>query len=237
MNPRAAHFCAGLLLLATPSFAADTKGDGRLGVEVPGIASDNSVKWDYDIVYVRAPRFGDEKATRWAEVFNPLNVDPGSDLVLLHPDGSEEVLVDGGKGAVADPYVSFDGQWVYYVLFHDQTKQAAWGFPAGGSDIYKIHLGTRKVVRLTHQERTPNTGILTEKETRGTPVFNLGPCPAPGRRIVFTSNRNLFEAPKMYTRGSFQLFTMDDDGANVEMIGYMNLASDFARRTGDVFQL
>ncbi len=225
MNARAAQFCAGLLILATPSFAADTKDDGRLGVEVPGIATDTSVTWDYDIVYVRAPRFGDEKATRWAEVFNPLNVDPGSDLVLLHPDGSEELLVEGKKGAVADPYVSFDGQWVYYVLFHDQTRQAPWGFPAGGSDIYKIHLATRRVVRLTHQERTPNTGILTEQESRGTAVFNLGPCPAPGGRVVFTSSRNLFEAPKTYTRGSFQLFTMDHDGANVEMIGYLNIAS------------
>jgi hypothetical protein len=33
MNASAARFCAGLLILATPSFAADTKDDGRLGVE------------------------------------------------------------------------------------------------------------------------------------------------------------------------------------------------------------
>jgi len=196
-----------------------------LSVEVPHIKTDASVKWDYDIVYVRAPRFGDEKATRWAEVFNPLSVDAGTDLVLLHPDGSEDVLVKGGDGAVADPYVSFDGEWVYYALFHDQTKQAAWGFPRGGSDIYRIHVKTREIVRLTHQERTPNTGILSDKEAQGMPVFNLAPCPAPDGRVVFTSNRNLFEAPKTYTRGSFQLFTMDDDGATTEMIGYLNIAS------------
>jgi hypothetical protein len=214
--------CAGAVF---PSLAEEKNNANRLNVQPPHISVDKSIKWDYDIVYVRAPRFGDDKVSRWAEVFNPLNVDPGADLVLLHPDGSEEVLVEGGEGAIADPYVSFDGQWVYYAKFHDQTQQAASGFPRGGSDIYKIHLGTRKIVRLTHQERTPNTGILTAEEAQGVPVFNLGPCPAPGGRVVFTSNRNLFEAPKMYTRGSFQLFAMDEDGANVEMIGHLNIAS------------
>ena len=57
---------------------------------------------------------------------------PGTDLMLLHPDGSEEVLVEGGEGAVADPFVSFDGEWVYYAKFHDQSKQPPWGLPPGG---------------------------------------------------------------------------------------------------------
>ncbi|MDA1016281.1 MAG: hypothetical protein O3A00_17720, partial [Planctomycetota bacterium] len=220
-----AWICVGWIAVVTHSIAAAQPTSGTLNVVVPDVKSDAAVTWDYDIVYVRAPRFGDERATRWAEVFHPMNVDPGSDLVLLHPDGSEDVLVEGGDGAVADPFVSFDGQWIYYVRFHDQTKQAPWGFPRGGSDIYKIHVGTRKIVRLTHQERTPNTGILTADEAKHMPVFNLGPCPAPRGRVVFTSNRNLFEAPKMYTRGSFQLFAMDDDGANTEMIGHLNIAS------------
>jgi hypothetical protein len=70
----------------------------------------------YDIVYVRAPRpGGDAKESRIADVFRPMWVEPGSDLMLLHPDGREEVLVPAGtKGAVADPCVSFDAQWVYY---------------------------------------------------------------------------------------------------------------------------
>lgn len=215
-----------LMLVAGANHSAvGQPGESTLNINVPHVKTDPSVKWDYDIVYVRAPRFGDEKATRWAEVFHPMNVDPGTDLVLLHPDGSEEVLVKGGDGAVADPYVSFDAQWVYYVRFYDQTKQAAWGFPRGGSDIYKIHLGTRKVVRLTHQERTPNTGILSDDEAKHMPVFNLGPCPAPHGRVIFTSSRNMFEAPKTYTRGSFQLFAMDEDGSNTEMIGHLNIAS------------
>src|SRR5687767_11301760 len=69
---------------------------------------------DYDIVYVRAPRSGESERARWPEVFNPAALDPGADLMLLHPDGSEEVLVAGGLGAVTDPFISFDAQWCYY---------------------------------------------------------------------------------------------------------------------------
>lgn len=36
-------------------------------------------------------------------------MEPGADLMLLHLDGSEELLVDGGDGSVTDPVVSFDG--------------------------------------------------------------------------------------------------------------------------------
>src|SRR5687767_13403392 len=68
----------------------------------------------YDVVYVRQPRYGDDTNTTWPEVFHPARIDPGADLMLLHPDGTEEVLVAGGDGAVTDPFVSFDGEWVYY---------------------------------------------------------------------------------------------------------------------------
>ncbi len=115
----------------------------------------------YDIVYVRQPRYGDTTNTIWPEVFHPAILDPGADLVLLHPDGSEEVLVAAGNGAVTDPFVSFDAQWVYYSYFPDVRPEAynsQRGLPYGGADIYKIRLTTRQVVRLTHGEFTPNTG-------------------------------------------------------------------------------
>ena len=75
---------------------------------------------NYDIVYVRAKRAGDTTRVSMPEVKDPIQMEPGADLVLLHPDGSEEVLVVGGNGAVVDPVVSFDAQWVYYAKFHDQ---------------------------------------------------------------------------------------------------------------------
>src|SRR5262245_50730512 len=72
------------------------------------LASDPSVKLDYDIVYVRAPRFvagrdGKPRPSAWPEIAHPTNIDPGYDLMLLHPDGSEETLVPGGAGSIADP--------------------------------------------------------------------------------------------------------------------------------------
>ncbi|MGE3804213.1 MAG: sigma-70 family RNA polymerase sigma factor, partial [Gemmataceae bacterium] len=205
--------------------AASGKLDRPLNVTPKPIAGDKAVKYDYDIVYVRSPRPGDEKLTAWAEAFAPARMQAGSDLVLLHPDGSEEVLVEAKDGAVADPYVSFDGAWVFYAYFHDMKTRTQGGLSPAGSDIYKIHVPTRKVVRLTHQERTPNTGVVGENGLKNVGVFNLGPCPLPGGRIMFTSNRNGFVPPKEYTRPTLQLFTMDEDGQNVEMIGHLNIGS------------
>ena len=69
-----------------------------LNTEIRPIATDNSVKWDYDIVYVRAPRAGDEVHKRFYTDFSaPITMEPGADLMLLRPDGSEELLVKGGR--------------------------------------------------------------------------------------------------------------------------------------------
>ncbi|HMF19953.1 MAG TPA: hypothetical protein VKE98_22295, partial [Gemmataceae bacterium] len=86
-----------------------------INVTVPHISTDKSVKFDYDIVYVRTPRKGDKARSLWTEIAHPAIMDAGGDLMLLHPDGSEEVLVKGGEdGSVTDPYVSFDGKWVFF---------------------------------------------------------------------------------------------------------------------------
>ena len=52
----------------------------------------------YDIVYVRQPRNGDDNHITWPEVFHPGRIEPGSDLMLLHPDGSEEASCSGRNG-------------------------------------------------------------------------------------------------------------------------------------------
>src|SRR3982750_3261950 len=49
------------------------------------VASDPSIKIDYDIVYVRAPRFvkdrgGSERPRRWPEIGHPTNLAAGEDL-------------------------------------------------------------------------------------------------------------------------------------------------------------
>lgn len=99
---RIAAVVAGALLVGAvcgPGAAAQSYTPGRV---------------DYDIVYVRQPRYGDARETTWPEVFHPGRIDPGADLVLLRPDGREEILFRGGDGAVTDPVVSFDGQVVYF---------------------------------------------------------------------------------------------------------------------------
>ena len=221
----------------TNSLSGKPKGKGSFDIAVPKVSTDPTIKYDYDIVYVRTPRKGNAPhSSRWPDASLPLNVDAGGDLMLLHPDGSEERLVAGGKGSVTDPFVSFDGRWVYYSRFEDLKGRKGHGGAA--ADIYKIHVKTRKVVRLTHQEFTPNTGAANwsrdyrtpepGKTTQPYPVCNLGPCPLPGGRVMFTSNRNGFEMPRGNNMGfdiPFQLFVMDDDGNNVEMIGHLNIAS------------
>lgn len=133
---------------------------------------------NFDIVYVRAPRFGDNENSLWADTVRPLSLDPGAELRLLHPNCTEEKLfpnaehqgmVDAtiGNGSVTDPNVSFDGKWVVFAYYHDLTDQneqrCAANVPGGclsyrGADIYRMNLETREVARLTRQEFTPNTG-------------------------------------------------------------------------------
>jgi hypothetical protein len=207
-------------------------------LEVPPITTDQSVKYDYDIVYVRAPRFGDEGKSIWTEVSHPHRMDEGADLVLLHPDSSEEVLVEGGKGSVTDPMVSFDGKWVYFAKFHDLTNKHGRG---GGSDIYKIHVKTRNLVKLTEFGFAPNTGAANwsadfvshqpDKQHLKRALYNLGPCPLPGGKVMFTSNRHGFRPPSSPGNGTptLQLFVMDDSddgpGSNVECVGFLNVAN------------
>ncbi len=193
----------------------------KFNIDPPHISKVKSIKYDYDIVYVRAPRWVEERGrkrpARWAEFAYPTAVAPGSDLMLLHPDGKEELLVPGGKGAIQDPYVSFDGKWVYYTKFHGPGQ-----YPGRtGADIYKVHLESRKIVQLTKQEFTPNRPG-TELPYG---VYNMHPCPIPGGRVAFVSNRNGFlPSPKSYPRVTTQLFIMDEDGSNIETIGHLNLA-------------
>ncbi len=222
-----------------PLFTAD------LDVNIPNVASDAEVKLDYDIVYVRARREGDEIHKRFYTDFSqPVTMEPGADLMLLHPDGSEELLVAGGNGSITDPVVSFDGEWVYYVHLYNLVKRNQWSPPREGADIFKINLKTRNIVRLTNQQFTPNTGAADWSEdfrpsrdgkagiSYG--VFNMGPHPLPGGRIVFTSNRDGFRPSKGYPAMALQLFVMDDANEsvdpndsqpnNIEKIGHFNIA-------------
>src|SRR5947209_4456654 len=179
-----------IVAIGVPLWAAGPAKDRPnlepLDVRVPHISTDPSIKYDYDIVYVRALRAGDKEFKRFYTDFSqPVTMEPGADLMLLHPDGREELLVAGGDGSVTDPFVSFDAQWVYYVHIHNLKNANQWTPPRQGADIYKIHLATRRVVRLTNQKFTPNTGAARWGQDYHKPepgksyfeygVFNMGP--------------------------------------------------------------
>ena len=211
-----------------------------LGLALSLTQSATAAALNYDLVYVRQPRFGDQTNTIWPDVFHPAQLDAGADLMLLHTNGSEEVLVAGGNGSVTDPFVSFDAQWCYYAYFPD-LRPSALNYqraylPYAGCDIYRIHLQTRAVQRLTFQEFTPNTGAgkwnyadpastSYQKTAPGYGMLNLAPCPVAGGKIAFVSNRNGFVPPKGYTAPTLQLFVMDEDGKNVTFIAPMSIGS------------
>ena len=166
-----------------------------IDVKMPHISTDKTVKIDYDIVYVRARRAGDKVHKRFYTDFSsPVTLEPGADLMLLHPDGNEELLVAGGDGSVTDPIVSFDGEWVYYTHIHDLKKASQWTPPRQGADIYKIHVPSAKdrppdepEVLAEHRRRatgrrtirTPENG---QERTSNTASTTWGPvrCPAAG---------------------------------------------------------
>src|SRR5215475_2089351 len=133
-----------VLLWLTTGQAAKPDRKAAFNITVPKVSTDPTIKYDYDIVYVRTPRKGNAPhSSRWPDASLPLNVDAGGDLMLLHPDGKEERLVAGGKGSVTDPFVSFDGEWVYYSQFEDLKDRPNRG--EAGADIYKVHVKDRKV--------------------------------------------------------------------------------------------
>src|SRR5437764_9699789 len=114
----------GLMLSSLPwltnALGQKPNSKGPFNVAIPKISTDPTIKYDYDIVYVRTPRKGNTPhSSRWPDATLPLNVDAGGDLMLLHPDGTDEVLVAGGNGSVTDPFVSFDGESVFYSHFED----------------------------------------------------------------------------------------------------------------------
>jgi hypothetical protein len=249
MLPRSLAAVLGLAvaLAVLPATAQDKKPPlflDPINVDVPHISTDKSVTYDYDIVYVRAPRAGDKVHKRFYTDFSsPVTLESGADLMLLHPDGKEELLVEGGDGSITDPSVSFDAQWVYYTHIHNLKNASQWNPPRQGADIYKINLKTRKIVRLTNQRFSPNTGAAPwssdyRKNEPGksfieTGVYNMGAYPLPGGRIVFTSNRDGFRPARGYPAVALQLFVMDDrdtsigddeNPPNLEKIGHLNIS-------------
>src|SRR5262245_45476926 len=85
---------SGAILSTQQPLAAQDKPLGRpLRVDPAPIASDVSIKYDYDIVYVRAPRTAKDKSGKerlamvWPDASEPFHMHASTDLMLLHPGG------------------------------------------------------------------------------------------------------------------------------------------------------
>ncbi|MBX3725633.1 MAG: hypothetical protein KF823_06910 [Xanthomonadales bacterium] len=195
------------------------------------------------------PGHPENGASVWPDTVRPLTPDAGAVLVRLRPDGTRQVIfpleshrplldTPGGSplsvGSVSDPNVSFDGQRVLLTWYHDLTtgNPQRGGLSAAGADLYVLDLGTLQAQRLTTQRHTPNLGNganFGPGPNSNLPrigVFNTGGTWAPGGTIVFTSTRNNVLPPKVMDVGqrTLQLFRMDADGANPELVGHLNLA-------------
>lgn len=201
----------------------------------------------YDIVYIKSPRYGDTTRAKIPEVACPICVEPGTDLMLLFPTGTEDILVPGGAGAILDPQPDFRAEWVYYAKVHDATKldkdfNYPHGVPVMGSDLFKIHVRTREIRQLTHGEWTPNptsgqwssdplTAVPAGTNYTGYRPFSLAPAPVPGGRVLFASSRDGYLATKGLTFPNLQLYALDETCIDerghfcVEKVGHLNLGS------------
>ena len=107
--------------------------------------------------------------------------------------------------SIADPFVSFDGDSVYFAKMHNALKHK-------GSDLYKVHVPTRKItpdVELC-SDVWVTAGSTIASPTR-TPVFGsiaeLGPssCPVNGFsawRFVPVHGFALLTHPAAYRTGA-----------------------------------
>ena len=187
------------------------------------LSTDTSVKYDYDIVYVRAPRMA-AGGPKWAEVGDPRTMEPGADLMLLHPDGN------GGGAGRARATSRSPTRTSPSTASGSTTRRSTTPLNHKGADIYKIHVPTRKILRLTQpevhaQHRRRRTG--RRRRVPGGASSTWAPARCPAGKLAFASNRNAFKAPqprlRARTRSPCSCSSWTTTASNVECIGHLNL--------------
>lgn len=171
----------------------------------------------YDIVACRAPVANSGFRNAFPDAVNySLYAPRGTDLVLIHPNGTEEVLVAAGpNGACVDPVVTYDGRAVLFAKFDDpQNINVQRGLSWNPSHIFRVDLATRQVTQLTSgsqvawQDSAHQIDPLYAK-------FDVAPLELPDGRILFLSNRDgTMDAESRFPAMKF--WRMDRNGRNVE---------------------
>ena len=108
------------------------------------------------------------------------------------------VLVEGGEGSVADPYVSFDGKGCTTRIFTSANSAQARTSTRSTSSRRRSCGSPFRSSRRTRVRAVHEVPAATGEPADRWGVFNLGPCPLPGGRVAFVSNRNAFKAPRGY---------------------------------------
>lgn len=204
----------------------------------------------YDIVYIRFPIAAAADGTVGIPAGETAyTLQSAADLMLLKPDGGETVLVDCADNcSVMDPFISYDGQTVYYS--HNELLS---GLPYGPfSDNYtswisKIHLeghpdfNNYAPIRLTYNDGFDSVQYQANRDSNGNiktghdqsswrAMRDMAPVPLADGRLLFTSNRSALTAfhpgTDAVSKGSIQqLYVMDDhDGtANTKALANIQL--------------
>ncbi len=178
---------------------------------------------DFDIVYVRYPRNGDEESMAIPAGETPYEIEIGADLMLLHPDGSQEALVDcrgpdedqtAGQlnCSIQDPVISFDGRWVYYSKYVDMHPGVDWKRETAHAFLFKLQLDVPASDRRELQLTELGDGFATDSlhgngadDAVGSfGIRDLGATPLPDGRVLFVSNREAIVSFHQGTSGSLE---------------------------------
>ena len=169
------------------------------------------------IVACRMPKAGNEERRAFPDVMNfSLYVGRGTDLVLIHPNGREELLVDAGpNGAIVDPFVSYDGQSVYFSKFEDpEDFNLQRNLSMKPAHIWRYDFATGRATQLTFGQK-PRFEDTSHAIDPHYAQFNVAPVELPDGRILFLSNRD----GSANTTGwltAMRFYRMDHDGTNLE---------------------
>ena len=187
----------------------------------PPSANPRDVGIDYDIVVCRMPNAGNQERNAFPDAANmSLYVGRGTQLVLIHPDGGEEVLFDPGpNGAVVDPCVSFDGRSIYFARFVDpEDFNTQRGLSWAPSHIWKLELATRRATQLTFGDAPAWQDTAHAIDPRYA-AFDVAPLELPDGRILFLSSRDatFSAAPTSIAHfPAMKFWRMHADGSNLE---------------------
>ncbi len=204
-------------------------------VGVPTYAPPMMLGVDYRIVAVKMPRAA-TPAQEQVENFpnagsRSFHIGRNCDLVLIHPNGTETVLVDashvfgagsGGLGAhpnasCTDPCVSFDGGTVYFSWFEDpQDYNTQRDMPKKPAYIMKVEVLTGAVTQLTSKATIDFVDTANAVDP-GYANIDYAPTLCPDDTILFLSIREgVMDALGKWPAPKF--FRMNLDGSNVRAV-------------------